>query len=225
MVGRAVIWDMDGVIVDTASWHFTAWRQLCHRHGRILGEEQFRATFGQRNQEIVQMLFGVDQDDAVVRTLSDEKEALFRATMGSQASPLPGVVPLLSALQCAGYVQAIGSSAPLRNIEMLLNAVGVRHFFQAIVAEEDVRAGKPDPEIFLLAAERLGVAPGRCLVIEDAVAGVAAAKAAGMACLAVTNTRDRQALSAADLVVGSLAEVNAATIARLMQPGCAQGAG
>ena len=94
---------MDGVIVDTAPWHFAAWRQLCHRHGRLLSEEQFRATFGQRNQEIVRMLFGADQDETVVRTSSDEKEEFFRAAVHSQAYPLPGVLPLLAALQAARY--------------------------------------------------------------------------------------------------------------------------
>lgn len=219
MVDRAVIWDMDGILVDTASWHFAAWRQFCERHGCHLTEVQFRATFGQRNQEIIRLLFGQETDESRLQVLADEKEELFRAAVIDEARPLPGVVPALTALRSAGYQQAIGSSAPRKNIDMLTTALGIEPFFMVIVSEEDVRHGKPAPEIFLRAAQRLGIEPAHCVVIEDAVAGVSAAKAAGMACLAVTNTRDRAALKAADLVVDSLEKVSVDTINKLLSVG------
>lgn len=219
---QAMIWDLDGVIVDSAAAHFTAWREFCRRHGRDLGEREFRATFGQRNEEILRILFhpGFAADDPPsdqeVQTLAEEKEILFRSVAPGHVRLFPGVLPLLASLSQACYGQAIASSAPRQNIDLLTKAVGVHNYFSAVVSAEDVKRGKPDPEIFLLAALRLGVLPEHCLVIEDAVAGVSAAKAAGMTCLAVTTTRDRQSLAEADLVVRSLEHVDLATVAMLL---------
>jgi beta-phosphoglucomutase family hydrolase len=216
MAHRVVIWDLDGVIVDTAAWHFAAWRQICQRHGRNLSEDQFLATFGQRNEEIIRTLFGPALLEATVRGIAGQKEMLFRAAVDRDARPSPGVVSLLGQLKAAGYAQAIGSSAPIANIILLTDILGIAPFFDAITSGEDVAVGKPAPDVFLGAAARLGIAPSSCLVIEDAPAGVAAARAAGMACLGVAGARDKKELRDADLVVRSLDVVDLATIDRLI---------
>lgn len=204
------------MIVDSAPYHYAAWQQICRQWARDLTQDQFRETFGQRNAEIIAILSGSVPDEETVCRVSAEKEEIFRRLAAGHITMLPGVGHLLQDLRAAGFAQAIGSSTPRENVDMILSGLNIAEFFSTIVAERDVKAGKPDPEIFLTAASRLNAAPQASLVIEDAVAGVAAAKAARMACVAVTNTRGREDLSEADLVVDSLQKVDAATIGGLI---------
>ncbi|MFQ5827471.1 MAG: HAD family hydrolase [Dehalococcoidia bacterium] len=205
---RAVIWDMDGVIADTAPLHFEAWREAFQRRGQPFGREDFDRTFGLRNDTIIRTVLGDDVEAAETEAIAREKEEGFRRRLGRGVHPLPGVRDLLAALARHGFGQALASSAPRLNIEAILRTLGMADAFQAIVAEEDVARGKPDPEVFLSAAKKLGLDSARCIVIEDAVAGVRAAGAAGMKSVAVTNTHPRESLAEADLVVDSLVEVN-----------------
>ena len=203
----AVLWDMDGVLVDTEPFHWEAWRRLSREAGFPMSYEDFRRTFGWRNEEILRELIGPNISDQRVAELGDRKEELYRDAVRGNVRPLPGAMELLRKLREAGFRQAVASSAPKANIELILEELGIEGYFDAVLCDRDVERGKPDPQIFLRAAERLGVAPSRCLVIEDAVMGVRAAKRAGMACLAVTTTHPAEALSEADRVVASLAEV------------------
>jgi len=213
---KAVIWDMDGVIADTAACHRQAWQRLWAEQGLAFTEEQFRRTFGQRTAEIIRGILGPDLPDEEVCALGERKEAYCRELLRRQIHVLPGVRELLAALARAGFRQALASSAPLKNVELILATLDIGRCFAAVVSEADVTLGKPNPQIFLLAAARLGVAPRRCLVIEDAAAGVQAAKAAGMYCLAVTTTNPGAHLAAADRVVHSLAEVSVADVEALL---------
>jgi beta-phosphoglucomutase len=133
---------------------------------------------------------------------------------------LPGVAELLNGLKALGWKQAVGSSAPRQNLEMILDLTGTRAYFDALVAMEDTTRGKPDPQVFLLAATKLGAEPARCVVFEDAVAGVQSARAAGMKCVAVRfvghHAADKLAAAGADRVVESLAEVTAEDVQRLV---------
>jgi beta-phosphoglucomutase len=206
-----VIWDVDGTLVDTAEMHFAAWVELCRELGRPFSQADFAATFGKRNPEILTYLFGNVFSAERVAELGAHKEDLYKAAARCGVALLPGVQQLLSGLQAGGAAQAIGSSAPRGNVDLILELTHTRPYFQAIASFEDTTRGKPDPQVFLIAAERLRRPPACCVVLEDAVAGVQAAKAGEMKCIAVSfvghHPADRLQAAGADLVVPTLAAV------------------
>jgi beta-phosphoglucomutase len=213
----AVLWDVDGTLVDTAELHFQAWAALGSEIGKPFTRADFAATFGWRNPEIIPKLFGKEYDDEQIRELGDEKEDLYRVEAAKGVELLPGVRTLLDAVAAAGGRQAIGSSAPRRNIDMLLRMTATNSSFAAIVAMEDTTRGKPDPEVFLLGAKKLGIPPARCIVLEDAPVGIQAAKAGGMRAVGVTfvghHSVETLQASGADVVVPTLEMV---TVERLL---------
>lgn len=216
MIARALIWDLDGVIADTASFHFRAWQHVAETRNISFTEDDFRQTFGKRNPEIIAEKFGDDISPQEAERIAGTKEAVFRRIAKQSIKPFPGVLNLLLSIRSAGWSTAIASSTPPENIALIADSLEITGLFDAVVSSTDVDRGKPDPECFLLAAERLGVAPDNCVVIEDAVAGVQAAKRAGMQCIAVTNTHPAQKLAEADKVVNSLEEITAETVASLL---------
>lgn len=199
----AVLWDVDGVLINSRPFHLQAWRRLCRDLGIPYDDAYFRGTFGLRNDAILAPLLP-GRSQAELLQLGQRKEAHLRALAAGRLQPLPGVVPLVRDLHRAGHSQAIVSSTAHENIDLVLGELEIQGCFQAIVGEEDVSRGKPDPQIMLTAAERLRVPPADCVVIEDAPAGVEAAASAGMRAIAVTTTRTADELSRADLVVDSL---------------------
>jgi beta-phosphoglucomutase len=216
-----VIWDVDGVIIDSAAQHLRAWRQLAEENGLPFTDEAFWATFGMRNADIIPRMFGIEGPPERMAALGDRKEALYREFLAREAAALPGAKELMATLHAAGYRQALGSSAPPANIETIVQLLGLGGWLEATVSGEEVARGKPAPDIFLRAAERLGIAPARCLVIEDAPAGVAAAHAGGMRCIAVrrAGVPDAPGLEAADLVADSLRDVDVTLVDRLLGVG------
>jgi beta-phosphoglucomutase len=219
----AAIWDVDGTLVDTAELHFAAWVQLAAELGREFTREDFTATFGRRNPEIIRAVFDPNADDAIVANLGERKEASYRTTAAQQGIQLlPGCRRLLDKLQSRGWVQALASSAPRANLDLILELTRTRTYFQAIVAMEDTSRGKPDPQVFQLAAERLNLPKFCCVVFEDAVAGVQAANAAGMKCVAVRfvghHPVETLQAAGADWIVDSLESVTVADIERLFDP-------
>ncbi len=212
----AVLWDMDGVLVDTAHFHWQAWERLSREEGFVMAYEDFQRTFGWRNEEILQELLGRDISGRQASELGDLKEELYREEVRGRVEPLSGAMELLRELREAGFRQAVASSAPRANIELILGELAVRECFGAVLCDRDVELGKPNPQIFLRAAARLGASPSQCLVIEDAVMGVRAARSAGMACLAVATTHPAEELAEADRVVASLTEVTIEDVRRLI---------
>lgn len=217
----AIIWDVDGTLVDTAEQHFRAWSKLAAEITFPFTRDDFAATFGMRNPEIIRKLFFPDADDAKCAQLGARKEDLYRASVREEGTQLlPGVAKLLSDFAAKGWPQAVGSSAPPGNLDLLLGLTDTRRYFAAVVTGDDVKRGKPHPEVFLTAAEKLGVEASRCVVFEDAVAGVEAAKAGGMKCVAVTfvghHPADKLRAVGADISVASLEEVSAEQIAALV---------
>ena len=188
MAGFGAIWDVDGTLVDTAELHFDAWKAACEELGRPFTRADFAATFGRRNPEIMKVLFGDRFSPAEVDAIGVHKEDLYRdaARKKGISACSPGVRALLEGLHQAGFRQAIGSSAPRENVDLILASTDTARFFTGISAMEDTQRGKPDPQVFLIAAERIGIAPARCVVFEDAVAGIEAARAGGMRSIAVT---------------------------------------
>jgi beta-phosphoglucomutase len=214
---KYVIWDMDGVLVDTGPFHLRAWLRFWGEIGRPFTIADFRRTFGRRNDTIIPEFLGQALTADEVQVLSRRKEEYFREEIAGNVGALPGALELLAYLGSAGYVQALASSAPRENIEFVLRALSVRDRFKAVVAAEDVHEGKPDPEIFLLAAQLIAAMPRQCVVLEDSIAGVQAAKAAGMACIATLTTSHRDELVGADLILPDLTLLTVGTVDGLVR--------
>jgi HAD superfamily hydrolase (TIGR01509 family) len=200
---RAILWDMDGVIVDTYTGHLESWIQALAEVGQELTEETFKRTFGMNNRLILKTIYGRELDEDLVQRISDRKEELFRADIRGKVQALPGVLDWLNRFQKMGLKQAVASSAPQANIDALLDELGIRAYFQAEAAGATLR-GKPDPAVFLLAAKMLNEDPDDCLVIEDSIAGVEAGVRSGGKVLAVLTTNPAEKLSAAHIIVKDL---------------------
>ena len=214
--GYGVIWDMDGVLVDTGDFHYLSWVEALSEVGISIDEQFFQETFGMNNAGIISLLVEGEPDPEFVIQVGERKELLFREMVKGQAQPLPGVRSWLERLQAENlpgnggepYLvrSAIASSAPQANVEALIYELGLEESFYAMVSGADM-PGKPDPGVFLEAARQIEMPPEKCVVVEDAVAGVEGAKRAGMKCVAVTTTNPPEALSAADIVVDRLDEL------------------
>ena len=213
---RAVLFDLDGVLVDSYDAHRRSWRQLAAEEGLPFLAEEFRTSFGRTAREAIAGFWPGRASEAA--RLDARKEALYRAEIEARFPAMDGARELVRALHEAGLALAIASSAPPENVELTVERLAVRGCFAATVTGRDVERGKPDPQVFLLAAERLGVAPERCVVVEDAPVGVEAARRGGMKVVALLSTGRRRADFTAtppDLFVGSLRELSPETCERL----------
>jgi beta-phosphoglucomutase family hydrolase len=214
---RAVLWDVDGTLIDSEELHWISWRRTMANEGITITREQFLASFGQRNDSIVPRWLGAASTPERVERIGEAKEELYRDLVRRDGiSPLPGVVDWLQLLQREGWRQAIASAAPRANVEVILEALSATQLFQAIVSAEDVRHGKPDPEVYLTAAARVGASPERCVVVEDAVAGVEGARSAGMRSIGVSHNGQHLP---ADIVVKSLDLLDADAFDKLLEVG------
>lgn len=210
-----VLWDLDGTLIDSAEHHWISWQRALREEGYSVTREQFRASFGQRNDRILRAWLGAEATDETIRRIGDAKEVAYRTLMREDGlDGLPGARAWIERLAARGWRQAIASSAPRLNVEAVLDVLGWHGKFEAIVAAEDVRRGKPDPEVFLTAAARLGVEPGACVVVEDAAAGVAAGRSAGMRVIGIGPDT-----AAADLQVPSLAALPDRAFEELLEGG------
>ncbi len=211
----AIIWDMDGTMADTREAHWLAWKEVLSKEKYDLTWETFLKTFGQRNDAILRSLLGAGLSDAEVVRIGDAKEHAFREALKREGVMLlPGAGQLLDDAKTGGWPQAIVSSAPRMNITAILEALNLSDTFAALICAEDVSQGKPHPEGCLTASLKLGVLPANCIVIEDAPAGLEAARLAGMACVGVLSTHDH--LNNADLVVNNLDELSLAHLETLV---------
>jgi HAD superfamily hydrolase (TIGR01509 family) len=205
---------MDGVLVDTGEFHFQAWHEVLAEYGIVFTRGFFQETFGMNSARVLSLLLEKELTPRLLSEIDDRKEQQFRAAVRGHAQPLPGVLRWLRRLQDGGARQGIASSAPMANVDTLIDELGLRSYFDAIVSGVDM-AGKPEPGLFLKVARLLDVPPEDCIVVEDAVAGVEAAKRAGMKCIAVTTTNQAEALSAADIIVDRLDDLPADAFQRL----------
>ena len=207
------IFDWDGVIINSAAQHEISWERLANECGKTLPENHFKRGFGMKNEVIIPELLGWTTVPVEIRILSLRKEAIYREVVREQGmTALPGVETWLQRLRDAGIPCAIGSSTHRENITTTLDVLGLEEFFSVIVTAEDVKRGKPDPEVFLTAAERLSVEPANAVVFEDALVGIAAAKAGGMRVVAVATTEPKEKLAHADWVVDRLDELSVAQL-------------
>lgn len=199
---RAVLWDVDGTLIDSAEYHWLSWKEVLAAEKYALTRERFDATFGQRNDAVLRSYFGSGFPLSEIKRIGAAKETRYRELVRTGGiKPLPGVRRWLTRLKKDGWRQVIASSAPPLNIEAILAALDLAGYFDAIISAEDVERGKPDPQLFLVAATKVGVPPARCIVVEDAPAGVEGGRRAGMRTIGVLSTHSHLE---ADLVVKSL---------------------
>lgn len=209
-----VLWDMDGVITDSGEAHYISWKKALDRHGISFSREFFHKTFGMNNNGILSLLLERQVTEQEVDDIGGLKEALFRQDISGTLVLLPGVETWLQHFSQAGVRQAVASSAPAENIDAIVDELGIRDRFSTLVSGAQL-SGKPDPATFLLAAQRLGMQPEDCLVIEDATVGVEAARRGKMKCVAVCTTHPKEDLGAADVVVDRLNDLTAEDVERL----------
>lgn len=213
---QAVLWDVDGTLIDSTEFHFETWRETLRSADYTLTREEFIRSFGKRNDAVVRGFLGDDIPRSEVERLSEAKEARYRELVRTRGIELlPGVGEWLRRLKADGWRQAIASSAPTANIDAILAATNLAAHFDAVASAEEVEHGKPDPQIFLLAASKVGVAPPRCVVVEDAPAGVEAGRRAGMHTIGVLTS---QAELVADVVVRTLNELPRNSFDQLLTP-------
>jgi HAD superfamily hydrolase (TIGR01509 family) len=206
---------MDGTLIDSEEFHWISWRNTMANEGIAITREQFLASFGQRNDSIIPQWLGAAATPERIDRIANAKEELYRHLIRRDGiSPLPGVAHWIHELHKQGWLQAIASAAPRANIDAVLEALSASHIFQGIVSAEDVHRGKPDPEVYLVAASRVGALPGSCIVVEDAAAGIEGARRAGMRSIGVTH--DGNHLQA-DVVVESLDQLDPDAFDKLLQ--------
>lgn len=198
---RAVLWDLDGTLIDSRDQHWRAWRDTMEAEGAPITESDFDAAFGQRNADFLGRWLGDRAPAGDVERVAEAKEARYRELLsGEGVRALPGAVQWLRVLHETGWRQAVASSAPRRNVELALELLGVAGFIHAVVTSEDVDEGKPAPDVFLEAADRVGVRPSLCVVVEDAEAGIEAARRGGFPCVGI-------GVAGGAMTVGSPAEL------------------
>lgn len=211
---KAVLWDMDGTLVDSGELHFASWREAMAAEGRSYDRADHDAVFGMRNDDVLRHLLGPAISSAEIARIGDAKEQRYRALVPAGGiEPLPGVRAWLRDLAQGGYRMAVASSAPRANVDAIVAAMGLAGSFDALVSGEEVSHGKPHPAVFLRAAARLGVPPERCVVVEDVPAGVLAGKRGGMKVLGVG---PRHAELEADLSVERLDQLPSDAFERLL---------
>ncbi len=219
-MSKGVIWDLDGVLADTAEAHFRCWVTALAEKEIPLDRPTFDGLFGMNNRDMLAQLLGRPPEPSELETITGRKEEIFRMEAQWLVRPMPGALSLLKELEEEGWIQAITSSTPRANVELVLGILGIRQRFQAVLSGEELSASKPEPTLFLRAAEALGLSPERCVVVEDAPEGVEAAYKAGMPCMGVATTNSRETLSSVTssaLLFDDLTQVTEKDFSRLLE--------
>jgi len=215
----AVIFDMDGVLVDSNPFHLKKWQDFLTAHNVPFDPAELPSQiFGAHNDAAFSLFFGDKLTAEKRRELAEELEATFRKTFKAHAAPLPGLEELLKSLKASGIPMAVASSAMMKNVQFVVDSLGFHDYFPVCVSGDDVRHPKPDAEIYLKTADRLGVAPESCVAFEDSFVGIESAKAARMKCVAIASSfsfEDLQQQTQADLVIRSFSDINLARLRRL----------
>lgn len=214
---RAVLWELDGVVADTLETHFRSWVTALAEWEIPLDRETFLPLFGMHNDEFLSAVIGRPPTPREQGTIPGRKEHFFRIESQHLVLLNPGVKSLLAELTAAGWLQGLVSMMPQASMDPIVDRLGIRGFFQAAVSGEALPHAKPDPANLLNAAQLLGVAPERCIVVDATAAGVEAAHRAGMRCLAVATARLRDDLLAADTIVDDISAVKVETFNRLVE--------
>lgn len=218
---RAVIFDMDGVLIDSNAAHFKAFHRIGADLGVQFSDAELQQTFGMHNLQIFPMLLGRALPREQVQALAEQKETYYREFAREELRPIPGALGLFARLREAGWKLAVGSSGPAANVRLAIEVLGIGAALDAIVTGDDVEHGKPAPDVFLLCLQRLGMAAAQCVVLEDAPQGVTAALAAGVPAVALTSSRPAELLRHAQRVVDHLDELGPEQLAAVVDAGLA----
>jgi beta-phosphoglucomutase len=217
MTKPAFIFDMDGTIVDNMAFHTDSWIAFFARRGKTYDPDAFfRETAGAQAREIMRERLGADLPDDEIAVLAQEKEVLYRELYGPHLSAIQGFEDFVTRARADGVKLAVATSAPPANIVFTLDGLNLRRHFDAVVGAADVARGKPHPDVFLKAAEKLGVAPADCIVFEDAPMGVEAARRAGMKTVVITTTLPADAFREFDNVVRIVAHYDELDVGELL---------
>lgn len=204
----AVIFDMDGVLVNSNPTHTIALRKFCEMHGHHLTDDELKTRiYGRANKDWLPDIFGDQMTRAEYKKLAAEKEALFRKLFEPIIQPLNGLLPFLESLKINKIIMAVASSAPPENVEFTLDKTVTKRYFDIVLSEADIETGKPDPAIYLKTASLLNIPPEKCIVFEDSMAGVEAARKAGCMVIGVTTTHSRDEFIGADLVINDFEDL------------------
>ncbi|MEM9226407.1 MAG: HAD family phosphatase [Verrucomicrobiota bacterium] len=213
---QGALFDWDGIVIDSSSAHEAGWERLAEEEGRELPPDHFIKGFGRKNTVIIPQILQWTHEPEEIARLDARKEALYREVLRQRGiAPLPGVRELLVELQAAGIPCSVGSSTSRENIEMIMQITGLTGYFSAIASAEDVHHGKPDPEVFQVAAQKINRDPENCVVFEDALHGIEAGLSAGCKVVGVGTTHPFAELSMAHLAVHRLDEVTVEVLRKL----------
>lgn len=213
----AALFDMDGVLVDTNPYHKLAFKQFLQQHNISLTDEELKTNvYGRTNVEIMPFIFKHEYTAEQSEKWADEKEAIFRELYKNDIQPVKGVVTFLQQLTSYGIKTAVGTSAPKANLDFIIDEIKIRQYFDALLHSADVKQGKPHPEIYLNAANSLGIEPRFCIVFEDSLAGIRAGLHAGMKVVAITTTHTRHELAEADVVIDDFSQFSVHEMLQLL---------
>jgi beta-phosphoglucomutase len=208
MSSFAAIFDMDGVIIDSNPYHKISLRQFCEKYGfHLTDEELINRIYGRTNKEWIANLFGALSKEELTR-YGEEKESLFREVFKNDIRALTGLPEFLKSLKQNDIPMAIGTSAPRSNVDFVLSHTGLGEYFSAILDESNVEQGKPNPEIYLKVAAKLGYEPSRCVVFEDSLSGVESARRAGAKVVGVATTHSFEELGHTDFIIKDFSDLD-----------------
>ncbi len=208
----AVIFDMDGVIVDNMKYHKKAWEMFLKTHAEGMDVEEFSKHFGKVNKDLLKIVFHREISDEEELRFGEEKEALYREIYAEHIAPVKGLVDFLQELKEHSVKTAVASAAPKINVDFVYEKTGLRHYFDVSIDADDVTRGKPDPEIYLKTAEKLNCLPANCLVFEDSLPGIQAGQNAGMKVIGVATSHPAELLKETGFVITDFTEINVPTI-------------
>ena len=225
----AIIFDMDGVLVDSNPFHFRKWMDFFRAHGIPVDEQELpKIIMGPSNDDILRRFLGNDLTRERLDELCEELEEDFRKEIGPHARAFPGVRRFIEECQAQGVAMGVASAAIAKNVNFLVAALGLQDYFGALLTANEITHPKPHPEIYLKAAAKLGVNPAACAVFEDSFVGVEAAKRAGMKCVAIASTFSAEDLhhqAHADLIVSSFDVISLPTLRQLFNGSAARAEG
>ncbi len=209
---KAVIFDMDGVLVDNGDMHIRAFEIWSERHSQKFDREKLHSLFGMGNNDIFRLMYDIPMTDQQIAEYAEEKEAIYREILEKEIKPVEGLIDFLEDLSSHNIMCAVGSSGMKKNVDMVLDRCGIRKYFTVIVNGDMLTKTKPDPEVYLKCAEKLGVATSECIVCEDAFSGIKAARAAGMKVIALTTSYRRDLIKDYDYLIDNFREISYRTL-------------
>lgn len=205
----AIIFDLNGVIINDEPFQKKAWERFCANHNFYLSPWDFKENIlGRTNEDILRFIFGSSLSDSQIAEYIQERSNLVKEIFLPYLKPSEGLMPFLKELKDSGIKIGLATSSPSDYIDFILDGIGMRHFFIVILGRNQVKKSKPNPEIYIETAKRLDVSNNSCIVFEDSLIGLQAAKRAGMKVIAITTSCSKEELADADMVISSFEEIN-----------------